>query len=352
MLRLLHFIFKLGWLALFYFSAQAQTHTCSSIFQTDQIKPYSISLNQLKNAFKKIDQTLDKPSENIDEPDWTSPHNAFFRPETPYEDGQTWRHSMKELNLTQQQIDSSWATPLYLFPMEIALYKGHLFPSAYFIRRTSMGNGLNRSAPDKPSQFAEQLPYAVVRGSSVEIYKSGGSRKLFELLIENHPTSSGSVVLYRAASKTEYHLQVAIQKLMLKKPNELVTAEDLQTFEQISASMDDGGYNAHKLDLDSAIQQCKSSSRQVFISKLIGTLGPLSGGIFTSLDIEGANGFKTSDGVILKYSIPISKLREMVLKNQVYVGIEYNYSEILFIDQPENQSTKSLLLKSLAEVIH
>jgi len=342
---------KIALVTLFCFSASAQTHSCTALFGTNQMKSYPISLNQLKNALKKIDKSLEKPLDDIDDPDWTNPHNAFFRPEIPYEDGQTWRHTMKDLVLTQQQIDSSWKNPVYLYPMEVALYKGHIFPSAYFIRRTSMGNGLNRRAPDKPSIFAEQLPYAVVRGTTIELYTSGGSQKLFELWSQDQATKNDSIVLYRAASKVEYRLQKAIQSLMLKKPNELITTEELQVFEQISSSMDNEGYNANKLDLDSAIQQYRSASRQLCVSKFMALLGSSSGGIFTSFDFEGANGFKGPDSVIIKYSLPLLKLRELVAKNQVYVGLEYNYFEILFIDQHDNQSAKSLLLKSITDII-
>lgn len=337
----------------FSFVSFAEGPRCSSLFSSDEI-PYLITTADLKKAFNKISNEFKGRLKlnPFGEHDESEPYNAFFLPEGGFEEGISWRQLAKQLNVTDAQIESSWQRPLYLSPMEIALYKGHLFPSAYFIRRTSTGQGMNRTMPQNFPSYGEKLPYVSVRPRAIDVHDTGGSKKLFELwsegLAEKH---SGFVTLYRAASMTEYQLQAIIQKLYRSDLNEIVTEAEVLEIKNILEQKSGEKAYSYGYELRDIILNHKKASKKELLSALTNSLSFLSGGLFTTDQADSADAFRhESDDVVISYTLPVAMLGNLVNKNEVYFGIEFDYFEIAFIDEPTNQNAKLFLINSLSGV--
>lgn len=322
--------------------------TCRALFEESSVTPYRVTKKDLKNAFAEIDKAfVERLSKNpFAESDLSEPYNAFFLPEGGFEPGVTWRTPFKELKLSREQLNESWSRPLYLRPTEVVLYRGHLFPSAYFVRRTSLG-GLNRAIPENFSSFGEQLPYARVRGSSVEVHETGGSRKLFELWLSSQNNQSELVTLYRSCSKAEYQQQIFVRNMMRKDLDQPVATSEIEALRKISSSIKDEDNYQNKQNLDRITQDFQTGTRRALVAELMRSIGYSSGGVFTSLDFWGAEGFQRENDVIVHYQIPRATLQQLVTGHEVYFGIEFDYFELAFIDEAQNQNAKTVLFNSI-----
>jgi len=285
----------------FSFASFAVGPRCISLFANDEI-PYTITPADLKKAFNKISNEFkDRMKMNpFGEYDSSEPYNAFFLPEGGFEEGVSWRQSAKLLNVTEAQIESSWYVPLYLTPMDIALYKGHLFPSAYFIRRTSTGHGMNRTIPQNFPSYGEKLPYASVQPRAISVHDTGGSRKMFELWSEGlAEKNSGFVTLYRAASLTEYQLQVVIRKLYHSDLNAMVTEAEVVEIKNILEQFTGEEKYSYGYELAAVISNHSQSSKKELLMALTKSMAFLSGGLFVTDQAKSAEGFKREDSVVI-----------------------------------------------------
>jgi hypothetical protein len=333
----------------FSFQAWAAGLSCQQFLAGTPSTSY-LRVSELKRAFEKIEEAFASPSSRGHEGYLSEPFSALLYPEGGFAEGETWRDRLKSVRFTQETIDKSWQAPQMFSYLPLILYKGHLFPGSYFIRRTSTGHGLNRSIPFDFSSFGKNLPYVEIGKSAVTIHSSGGSKKLFDLWAQDHIKSDGFVELHRAAAESEYKLQVFIGDLSRKDVNQRATIQERNELDQIVLEMaKDYNYHAIK-SLLSQILENPSPTRREVIDQITTSIGFFSGGIFTAFDYSAALSFKAPEQVVITYKIPLSQLRELVYANRVYFGVEFNYFEIAFIDKPDDQRAKNLLFHSITHV--
>ena len=349
-------LLKIFYVFLVFVSLQTQAAGpfCSELFRDEYQAPYRITITDLRNSFRVLNQVLLEKLKQSPNPyaeySFAEPYNAFFKSSGNEEEARPWKSLARELRLTRPQLESSWKKPLYLSPMDIALYKGHLFPASYFIRRTAL-KGLNRGVPVDFPSYGEKLPYASVKGSNVEVHEAGGSKKLFELWLEEHRSTSSDnfATLYRACSRQEYELQIFIRDLKAGDLDQPISEQDVKLLDRIASSSEEYDQKSELERLVKFAYQGHQSRRQL-VSRLIQSIAFLSGGVFTSFDEAGARGFKRENDVIIKYHVPLSKLQQLIFNNEAYLGIEFSYFELAFIDEPNQQNAKSILFASIFSV--
>jgi hypothetical protein len=335
----------------------ANTLQCSQLFTSAEqkssitrainreVKSKPIKLKDLKSAISKLEKDLTPGPDNIDGLPWTHPYSAFFRKSV--DDFVPLTDELVKLNITDKQLQSSWKTPLSLSPLNLTLYKGHLFPAGYYFRRTWTGRGFNRSISSSDFEFGKQMPYAVIDGSNIEIFNSGGSRKMFDIWLQDHVSSDGSVSLYRGTSNNEYEQQLLIQKLLKTNLSEIINYEDIQALQKLSNEVDMTGPYGPWIQgrLAEYLNHPTTKTRNDLLKTLLEIVGHK--GIFVSFNYFGAAGFRERGGPVMEYKISKIYLNELINKQQFYLGIEDNYFELLFFYDAE---VTSRLVSSLFSV--
>lgn len=228
----------------------------------------------------------------------------------------------------------------------MTLYKGVLFPNAIYVRRVSNG-GLNRAYPYGFENYGKEMPYAVLHGDHVEIHKNNGGQKIFELWLKDNLSKDGLVTLYRSGLDLEYELQALIFKMKKLDLKKAADASEVSHLQKISQKLSERGYEDLHRNLDYVLKKIGNISRGQLISDLLQELGGISGGIFTTPSSKAVQSFPDEGNLIMVYKFPVDKLIQMFSLNQIYVGIEFGYIEIAFIDSVENQQSKSILIDSL-----
>lgn len=330
--------------------AEASGLSCAKVFSQNETVPYQVTMPEVKNAMNEIDKAFNRKFSEIDELDVSDPYNAFFLPEGGFTGKKTWRGAASKMKLTQEQLDSSWQEPLLLEPTEISLYKGVLFPTAFYVRRVSLG-GLDRAYPYTFSSYGKELPYAVLRGPEVEIHRNDGSKKIFDLWAKENTAADGSITLYRSANKSEYQLQVLIRHMKKLDSNQPAGDREISVLKQLAKRLGENGLNDAKASLEYILQSKDQAPRSELIAALLQSLGGTSGGVFTTPGLKAVKSFKGENDVIMSYKMTAAQLRQLLESNEIYVGIEFHYIEIAFIDNAQNQPAKNILIDSLTGVV-
>lgn len=285
--------------------------------------------------------------------------DAFFGVQNIAKRGQTWEHLFDEVKLSQPELDSSWIRPVTLSPLNVALFRGHLFPDAFFMRSTMYFNayrGQFQRERFRMASLAARLPYITLGlGQPPQVSKTGGATKLLELLVTND-AGDGYLTMYRGCSLMEQRLQLFIRDLLEGSAESPITREDRARLRRIlqesSGSLADAmaGFRFERA----------RPTRLQAAADLAEVLNGANDATFVGSTEEKAREFTdlgvtppgTSADTIIRYRVPIEALRRWVEEGAVYVGVEFDAIEAGFGKSGEDsrdQSARFLLFRSIDE---
>ena len=289
----------------------------------------------------------------------TGPWDAFFGVQNLTQDGQTWRDLFNSVHLSHQQLAASRQHPTTLAPLNISLYRGRLFPDAYFMRSTLYWNdyrGQFQRVDFEMPKLSAQMPYITLfaprRGEpDSQLSKQGGVRELFELL-KRHADPEGFITAYRGCSTTEYKLQLFVQELLGQPKHAPLTVAQRQ---RLAAIMRESSADFPEAadGIEAATPQSTAGSVATGIAQFLGSANRAT---FVGLSHAKALDFTNSEDLalgksrVLRYRLPIAQMARHVRRGTLYLGTEFDALEAGFgdiRDQPEDQATKLFLYRSL-----
>lgn len=173
---------------------------------------------------------------------------------------------------------------------------------------------------------------------------------MFELWARDIGQGDGYATLYRGSSKTGLQLQLFVRQMLRKNLDVTVTEAELSELKAIHRTANADSSNRTTSHLGEIIERSQVPLRRDLVSEMTKMIGFFSGGIFMTTDFQAADLMKSPGGVTITYRLPFKTLRELLSTNEIYMGIEYNYLEFAFIDQPGSQNAKHLLFNSIVDV--
>lgn len=320
----------------------------------------SYSLSQIREALRAAEAELHhlrvaKSYKGVLNGAW----DAFFGVQNIAKRGQTWEHVFDEIKLSQPELDASWSRPVTLSPLNVALFRGHLFPDAYFMRSTMYFNAyrgqFQRERFRMPS-LAAKLPYIFLTpGLPPKVEKTGGTMKLLELLAAGD-AQDGYLTMYRGCSMMERRLQLFIRDLLEGPGDAPFTREDRAGLRKIlqesRGSLADAmaGFRFERA----------RPSRAEAATDLAEVLNGANEATFVGWTAEKAREFtdlavthpEESADTIMRYKIPVEALRPLVERGAVFIGVEFDAIEAGFGkcgEESDDQAARFLLFRSIDE---
>jgi hypothetical protein len=321
--------------------------SCSQIFE-DGIELLS---SDIRSTLDAIGRDLIRENPDVVHSDsFDEPFNAFFRRSIDLEFPDKSRVDPKDISVEEQKVGESWTRPVLLSPMPVVVYKGHLFPSSYFLRRTRYFNAFGAmkfNAPYDIAEYGEHLPFVEPTGSnSYALHRTGGSKKLLELITRDLP-EDGKLNLYRAVSGAEADVQLLIHRLLIHGRDKRISPTEIAELKRVSVALSPQSEQTNRFIAEI------EKNRPTRLMAARGLAGILSGSYhstFTSTSFEGASEFLSADtDRVISYQVPIQKLQQMV-GPQLYVGLESDDPEFAFIDEPNEQVAKLTLFENIIGV--
>lgn len=292
----------------------------------------------------------------------SGPYDAFFNVKNIAKRGQTWLDLYDQIELSQTQLDASEQRPVSLSPLNITLFRGHLFPDAYFMRSTLYWNehrgGHFMRAPFKMTKLSRQMPYITLprgtgSGTDSGLSTEGGSRAVFDI-VKELLGSEGHITAYRGCSKSERALQLLIKDLIEGAQDEPISKEERRRLREIKTKHSDGLADA----LEGFEFNRRRPTRGEAASELADFLGEVNDATFVGFNREKAMEFtnlgddteEVHTDTVLTYRIPVAEMEQHVDRGTLYFGTEFDAVEAGFgevPDHPEDQATKLLLYRHL-----
>jgi hypothetical protein len=297
------------------------------------------------------------------------PLDAFFSVENLVQDGETWRDLAARITLTPEQVQQSERTPVTLSPMNVALYKGCLFPDAYFMRSTLYWNPMREQLAHVGSfditKFTARMPFidlsgtragglALDDGSGARVHESGGTRELMAML-RARAGGAGTITAYRGCARSELEVQRFVRDLLTEPQDAPLSVQERARLAAIVARFGD--------DVTAAVDDAvpRTGTRAEVAAAIADVLGGQNQATFVGFDAAKAEDFQdaevdprtgASSEVIVTYRLPLDALEEQVAKGTLYLGVEFDAVEAGFGEHPadpSDQSTKLLLYRSLVD---
>lgn len=264
----------------------------------------------------------------------------------------TWADVFPRIELTPAQLDESARRPVTLAPLNIALYRGHLFPDAYFVRSTMYWNDYRERfdyvSPDLP-KLGGDMPYLRLGASgTVEVHRSGGAEQLLAMLGEDLGGAT-HLTAYRGCSRTEVAVQGLIADLLQGAGGAPLSRAERARFEALVRRDD---------ELSSALPALEAGARRAeTATSLARLLGARNEATFVSNSRAKAVDFlddpeESGADVVAEYRIPFAELAQHVRRGSVYVGVEFDALELGFgakSSEDVDQRSKFLLYRALVQ---
>jgi hypothetical protein len=289
------------------------------------------------------------------------PHDAFFNVENLTSDGEGWRDLFQKITLTSADLRRSAQVPVTLEPLNLSLFRGCVFPDAYFMRSTMYFNeyrGMFMRAGDADvPAIAQRMPFIELQrsadGMTAKVHTAGGARRIFDALRAVH--AGDEVVAFRGCSKTELELQRFVAGL-LDTPAAPLSPDHRAALQQIAAARDDSLTEVlrHSIAFDDDVT-CAAAA-----THLADLLGGQNQATFVGFDAAKAEDFRSEadadsgdEGeVIIRYRLPWAELERLVDEGVLYVGTEFGSVEAGFTappDAPHQQGARHLLFRMIAD---
>jgi hypothetical protein len=296
------------------------------------------------------------------------PLDAFFAVQNLVQDGETWRDLAARIELSPEQIRRSEHGPVTLAPLNVALYRGCLFPDAYFMRSTLYWNEVREQLAHVGSfdirKFTQRMPFidlrghgdggvALADGSQARVHVDGGSRHLLTLLQER-ADATGHITAYRGCARSEVEIQRFVRELLQEPHATALLASEWAHFDAIGARFGD--------DVCAAVAASvpRTGTRAEVAAAIADVLGGQNQATFVGFDAAKAEDFQDaepdprtgeSSEVIVRYRLPVDELTAHVEAGTLYLGIEFDALEAGFGENVDaaDQATKLLLYRNLVD---
>jgi hypothetical protein len=297
------------------------------------------------------------------------PLDAFFAVENLVQEGETWRDLAARITLTPEQLQRSEHAPVTLAPMNVALYRGLLFPDAYFMRSTLYWNPMREQLAHVGTfdiaKFTARMPFIDLRGAlagglalddgtAARVHEHGGARQLMRMLRER---AGGADVLtaYRGCARSEFEVQRFVRDLLREPQDAPPSPQERARLTALVARFAD--------DVTAAVEAAvpPAGTRAELAAAIADVLGGHNQATFVGFDAAKAQDFQDtevdprsgeSSEVIVTYRLPLDALEQHVERGTLYLGVEFDALEAGFgehASDPSDQSTKLLLFRSLVD---